>query len=427
MAVTQKKRVTPAERVRSNGGSVPGAAGSGVTLVGSCKLPGLVGTSKLYEAYDAYLRPYALLGFAVSNQYTVVLETVSDEHRGVGPVQLDEWLRRWDRSISALGSNVELAAAAVTLDAVVIDGGTAVEAIPRWAAETGAFDWLLADRDLEEPAGVPLRLRARIALTFSSPGGRGRSRGGAEEMATEIGRRLPGLSAGLQLTENGPARPLTAGELTEAVRVAYDPSIAGLLAQARREGGSQIPWERVGPVDSASEWDHYRHDGACSVTWGTSRVSGGDFFSSITARWLIPDEGVIEKRVTLLYGPPTPEPAADPEHSGEGFGRGRGRARRSAASPSAGTTNPWLNGEPGITRYGLLATATVGSADALPEAARVVSQLSPQERILLRRVYGSQVSAFVAALPLGVVVPDRLTLPQTTRSAAPKRRLRNGT
>lgn len=423
MAVTQKKRPTAAERVRSNG-TAPRAAGPGVTLVGSCKLPGLVGTSKLYEAYDAYLRPYALLGFAVSNQYTVVLETVSDERRGVGPAQLDEWLTLWDRSISALAGSVELAAAAVTLDAVVIDGGTAVEAIPRWAAETGAFDWLLAGRELEETAGVPLRLRARIALTFSSSGGRGRSRGGAEEMATEIGRRLPGLSAGLQLTENGPARPLTAEELTEAVRVAYDPSIAGLLAQARREGGSGIRWEQVGPVDSANEWDHYRHDGACSVTWATSRVSGGDFFSSIAARWLIPDEGVIEKRVTLLYGPPTPEPAPEPDISGGGGGRGRGRALRPPASPSAGT-NPWLSGEPGIARCGLLATATVGSPDALPEAARVVSQLTAQERILLRRAYGSQVSAFVAALPLGVVVPDRLTLPQPIRSAAPKRPRRN--
>ncbi|MGA4543110.1 SCO6880 family protein [Uniformispora flossi] len=418
MAVTQKKRPAAAH-LRVNG-VAPGTAGPpGVTLVGSCKFPGLAGTSKLYESYDAYLRPFALLGFAASNQYTVVLESVSDEHRGVGPEQFDAWLEMWDQSIGALSAKVELAAAAVTLDAVVIDGGETVEAIPRWAAETGAFDWLFADREPEGSGRVPLRLRARIALTFSAPGGRGRGRGNAEEMATEIGRRLPGLSAGLQLTENGPARPLDAEELAEAVRVAYDPSIAGLLAQARREGGSGIRWEQAGPVDSSSEWDHYRHDGAYSVTWAMSRVSGGDFFPSVLARWLIPDEEIIEKRATLLYGPPAPEPAPEPDD--DGAGRGLRRARRPAAGP-----NPWLSDEPRITRYGILATATVGSLESLPATRYVVHELGPRERVLLRRVYGSQASAFVAALPLGVVAPDRLTLPQANRPATAKRRRRGG-
>ncbi|MGR6997682.1 hypothetical protein ACU686_05550 [Yinghuangia aomiensis] len=162
MAVTQKKRPAAAH-LRVNG-VAPGTSGPpGVTLVGSCKLPGLAGTSKLYESYDAYLRPYALLGFAASNQYTVVLESVSDEHRGVGPEQFDAWLEMWDQSIGALSAKVELAAAAVTLDAVVIDGGEAVEAIPRWAAETGAFDWLFAGREPEESDG------SRCACAPGSP------------------------------------------------------------------------------------------------------------------------------------------------------------------------------------------------------------------------------------------------------------------
>ncbi|GAA4996714.1 hypothetical protein GCM10023205_82450 [Yinghuangia aomiensis] len=311
----------------------------------------------------------------------------------------------------------------MTLDAVAIKGGTVVEAMPRWAADAGVFEALFADRGSEGSGRLPLHLRARIALTFSSPGGRGRSRGNAEGIATEIGRRLPGLSVGLQLTENGPARPSTAEELAEAVRVAYDPSIVELVAQARREGGSGITWDQVGPVDSSSEWDHYRHDGAYSVTWAMSRVSGSDFFSSILARWLIPDKGVTEKRATLLYGPPAPEPASRPDDTDSMRSRRRGRR------PSSGTstdTNPWVNGQAQSTRYGLLATATSGSVDELSNTRQVIDRLGPQERVLLRRMYGSQASAFVAALPLGVVMPDRLAQPQTIQSAATKPRRRNG-
>lgn len=432
MAVVQKKRGGAGQTATQTGGrgaayAPPGSAAPGVTPLGTCKLPGLQGASKLYQAHDAYLRPFGLLSYSSPNQYTVVLESVAEAPGGVGPDQLEEWARQWDRSIGVLSGKSELAAAAVTLDAVLIEGGQTLEMTRQWWTESNGFDWIFGDADpaemLAEVSRPPVRLRARIALTFSTAERVRQSRRNVEEMATEIGRRLPGLSAGLQMTENGPARPLTGAEIAEAVRVAYDPSIGGWLAQARHEGGSRIRWDQAGPIDSQEDWGHYRHDGAYSVTWTMSQSSGGGTFAAAIAQWLEPDPAVAEKRVTLLYRAPTPAAGDDGVDSDTSGGNGRRRARRAQAAPTPDTSNPWLN-EPRLTRYGLLATATVTHRDDLRYASAVVNELPSRARVLMRRVYGSQASAFVTALPLGVVVPDRLSLPQGTRSVASRRKSR---
>lgn len=48
----------------------------------------------------------------------------------------------------------------------------------------------------------------------------------AADMGRELASRLPGLTATLQATGAGAAHPLSAQELCEAIRVAYDPAAA---------------------------------------------------------------------------------------------------------------------------------------------------------------------------------------------------------
>ena len=71
----------------------------------------------------------------------------------------------------------------------------------------------------------------------------------------------------------------------------------------------------------------------------------------------------------------------------------------------------------GLVDFGMLVTATVNSQGELPDAAAVVDNLAASARITLRPVYGSQDSAFAAALPLGLVLPKHLKVPAQVREA----------
>jgi hypothetical protein len=73
----------------------------------------------------------------------------------------------------------------------------------------------------------------------------------------------------------------------------------------------------------------------------------------------------------------------------------------------------------GLIDFGVIVTATVeGDArSALSEVEATVENLAATARLTLRRVYGSQDSAFAACLPLGLVLARHLKLPQEIRSA----------
>ncbi|MFX5530501.1 SCO6880 family protein, partial [Acinetobacter baumannii] len=74
-------------------------------------------------------------------------------------------------------------------------------------------------------------------------------------MARELAARLPGLTASLQATGAGAAHPLSAQELCETIRVAYDPAAATLIDDAHADG--EVPdlrWSDVGPTAAQAGW-----------------------------------------------------------------------------------------------------------------------------------------------------------------------------
>ena len=77
-------------------------------------------------------------------------------------------------------------------------------------------------------------VQAWVTLTLSSTL-RGRRRRG-EEIARELATRLPGLTQRLQATGAGSVRPVSAQELCEMVRTAYDPAAGALIEQAYAQG-----------------------------------------------------------------------------------------------------------------------------------------------------------------------------------------------
>jgi hypothetical protein len=393
--------------------------------LGTCKLPGLLAGSKLYDAHDAYGRPFALIHVPSTNHHTVVITCNADGASLVDPLQVETWVAYWGHWLSQLGHEPSLVAASVTVEAAPDTGERLREEV---YANLSPDAPPLSQAVLEEvvnnyPSGSA-SLSTRIALTYSGASRTTGSKRTPQDVAVEIGTRLPGLCAGLQMTGAGPARPMTGQELIEAVRVAYDPSVAVYIDQARAAGeDTGLTWDEAGPIASEEAWGHYRHDGAYSVTWSMSEAPRGEVFSTSLSRMVAPHPDILRKRVTLLYRPHDPATSArlvERDRKDALFKAKQsktGNARDSVAVRAAEQAAHEEATGAGLVRFGMVVTATVSSADEIKLAVSALDELSASARVLMRRVYGSQAAAFAAALPLGLVIPNHLKVPATIREA----------
>ncbi len=385
---------------------------------GQARLPGLAATSRLTEAQDSWGRPFALLSYPSTAHHAVVLTAEADGAALVDQDQVDTWVAYWGDWLASLATEPGLVGAAVVIETAPDSGlrlqtevtGSMSESAPPLAKE------VLQDILAEYPAGSA-SISTRITLTYSGAARPGHPRRTAETMADELGVRLPGLTSGLAMTGAGAARPLTAIELAEAVRTAYDPAVAPLIEQARAQGGTGLSWEQAGPLAAQESWDAYRHDSAYSTTWCMSEAPRGEVLSSVLTGLLAPHPDVARKRVALLYRPHTPASAARIVESDKRDATfiARDKARDAAARAAAEQAAAEEAAGAGVTRFGMLVTATVADAELMPRARAAVENLAAPARVALRPVWGSQASAFAAALPLGLVLPAHLSLPALIR------------
>ncbi|MFI6340487.1 SCO6880 family protein [Streptomyces sp. NPDC050535] len=411
-------------RTTSSGGHHYRSGPLGLTGYGTCQLPGLAAESTLTEARDGYGRPFAVITIPATGHHTVVISCDADGAALVDERQVDIWVAHWGQWLSALGAEPGLVAASVTVETAP-DSGVRLQQEIAANAVDGAPD--LARSMLREvlaayPAGSA-QIATRIALTYSGAAREGTPRRSVEDMALHIGTRLPGLTAGLSMTGAGTAAPMTATELAEAVRVAYDPTVASLVEEARGTGGTGLTWDQAGPMAAQESWDHYRHDGVFSVTWAMTEAPQGEVFSNVLTALVQPNRDIARKRVTLLYRPHTRAEGArvvQQDYKNALFNAQQsqiGQARDDAELTAARRTTEEQAQGHGVIRFGLLITATVNSADELGKAAATVDNLAPAARIAVRPVYGSQAAAFAAALPLGLVLPLHTALPQGVRDS----------
>jgi hypothetical protein len=411
-------------RTTSSGGNLYRSGPLSRAGYGSCQLPGLAAQSTLTEAQDGYGRPFAVITMPTTGHHTAVLACEADGAALVDERQVDTWVAHWGQWLSALGAEPDLVAASVTIETAPDSGVRLHQEI---VTNTGTAAPDMARSMLQQvlaayPAGSA-QISTRIALTYSGAARGGAPRRSAADMALHIGTRLPGLTAGLSMTGAGAAVPMTATELAESVRVAYDPAVAALVEEARAAGGTGLTWNEAGPMAAQEAWDHYRHDGAFSVTWAMTEAPQGEVFSNVLTTLVQPNRDIARKRVTLLYRPHSRAEGArvvQQDYKNALFNAQQsqiGQARDDAEVTAARRTTEEQAQGHGVIRFGLLITATVGSMDELTRASAAVDNLAPAARIAVRPVYGSQAAAFAAALPLGLVLPLHTALPQTVRDA----------
>jgi len=412
-------------RTRSSGAHLYRSGPLGRVPWGSFQLPGLLARSSLSEGQDSYGRPFALLEMPTTGHFTVIFATEPDGSSLVDPEQVDSWVAHWGQWLASLGDEPGLVAASVTVETAPDTGarlrrevfGQMDEGAPAVARA------MLREVVSSYPEGSAT-VRAWVALTFAAASRAGGRRRDAEEMRRDLASRLPGLSSRLHLTGAGAARPVSAQQLCEVVRTAYDPPAARLFDAAYAQG--EVPtlsWQDVGPTAAQAQWGSYRHDGAHSVSWSMTGAPRGEVQSSVLSQLLAPHAVIARKRVTILYQVLDSAVAArivEADKRNADF-RATSSTRPSARivreqRAAASTAQEEARGA-GLVNFGLLVTATVTSEQLLPEAEAAIDNLAATARLQLRPVYGSQDSAFAAALPLGLVLPRHLNVPAEIRAA----------
>ena len=155
-----------------------------------------------------------------------------------------------------------------------------------------------------------------------------------------------------------------------------------------------------------------------------SQAPRGEVRENVLARLIAPHGDIARKRVTLLYR------VIDPGEAARIVERDLHNAEfrvNSAARPTAravveqqaarATAQEEARGA-ALVNFGMLVTTTV--LDARAAAARPgrrSTNLAPTARVNLRPVWGSQDSAFAAALPVGLFLPAHLKIPEQVRQA----------
>ena len=395
----------------------------GRTAYGTFQLPVLLAPSQPSEARDTYDRPFAVLCHPWCEQLTVVLETEPDGAALVDQPQVDQWVAHYGHWLAALPQEPGLLACQVSVETAP-DPGTRLRHAIKGSEDPNAP--ALARETLAEivrcyPAGAA-DLKARVALTFSMVVAERRR--SATETGHELATRLGGVTQRLHATGAGVAMPVDAQRLCEIVHAAYNPHAAELLEEARASGQpAELSWQDVGPAAADARADSYWHDGAVSVTWAMSQAPRGEVRENVLARLVAPPGDIARKRVTLLYR------VIDPGEAARVVERDLHNAEfrvNSTARPSAravveqqaarATAQEEARGA-ALVNFGMLLTATVLDAEDFHAARAAVENLAPTARINLRPVWGSQDSAFAAALPVGLFLPAHLKIPEQIRQA----------
>jgi len=387
----------------------------GVDRLGKQRLPGLSASSELLEVEDGFRRKFCIIRAPKRRHYTIVLNAHPDGNSLVDQDQIDTWVGQWGNFLEALGDEARLVGFSVNIETAP-DGGAFLAREVNMNLNADAPDF--AKQYMQEvintfPDGAATTT-AWLAFTYQMETGATKDQ---DEFIRFFQSRMTFLSTHLEGTGVGSVSPVTADELCEYIRVAYDPAASSLVEDARAAGESlNLDWEDTGPSAYDATWDYFKHDSGTSVSWFMSQAPRGEVFSRVLEPLLQPIPMVERKRVTLIYRPIPSDEAA------EMVEKDSTRASHRATSSNAGerhsieykqakaTEREEAQGA-GLVRFGMIVTATTRRPDKLDELVTTVEGRGrSSSRIRLRRAWATQASSFAAGLPLGIVLPEQISI-----------------
>lgn len=395
----------------------------GFALWGTHQLPGIAASLRISEHQDSYGRPFVLVHSPTVGTCSVVIATEPEGSYLVDQERIDRLVADWGNWLSNLAGEPGLEACSVTVETAP-DTGHRLRREVASASDPNASTFsqkMLNELVRKYPSGSST-ITAYLTLTFRTKNEATGKKRAFEQVARDLAARLPGLTGDLVATGAGSAIPITAQELCEVVRTAYDPLSAVTFQDVHAEGEEvELHWSEVGPAAAEAEWDSYRHDDGFSVTYAMSMAPRAQVQSNVLRRLLAPHDDIARKRVTLLYRPIDPAKAAgivEADVAAARFNQSsskKGIYHNSKSTAAAHASALEEAQGAGLVNFAMLVTATVTDPETLPQARAAIDNLGASSKLLLRPVYGGQPSAFAAALPLGIVLPKHLSAASSIR------------
>ncbi|RBO85325.1 SCO6880 family protein [Nocardia puris] len=396
-------------------------AGRFSRLPGRAKLPGLLADSRLCEYETPGGRRFAMLHIRRTDHYAVVLRVMPRGQELVDQSTIDAWVEEYGQMLAAQSRSGDVVAITSVLESVVetrLRPQREVAALVRDDAPDYARH-VMAEA-VTDTGGPGVRVEARIAITYR-PMGRGRIRRDEAEQAREIGRRLQTVVT--QLARAGlPARPMRAWEVMALVRSRYDLASQRDVETAAESITETQGWDSVGPIAHDDLWDHYRHDGGCSITWEMDEAPRGAVNERVLEELIRPRLDVARKRVAIVYRLHSAAEATTLVDNDFRDAVAAEQTERGIASASARirVTNTAASREEqargaGLTRFGALITVTDRLDADLPGIEATVAGMSAASRLGVRRCYAAQAASFAASLGVGIVLPEHASTPRRRR------------
>jgi hypothetical protein len=218
------------------------------------------------------------------------------------------------------------------------------------------------------------------------------------------------VAQGLEAAEVKVLGALTAGQLSRALRTAFDPyaraELAGLeAADPERDGLSE---HNAWPLGTAESWDHYQSDGAVHATYwigGWPRVDVSPMFMDA----LLGRSSSV-RTVAVCFEPIPPdrstrevEAAVTRDRADRDLRRRFGQtdtARQRQAEEATMRRETELAAGHGEVRLAGFVTVSGRDLDDLRRSCAEVLEHAARARLELHRLYGQQADAFTFTLPL---------------------------
>jgi hypothetical protein len=402
-------------------------------VVGSQKLPGLLASSVLHEFVTAAGIKVGMVQHSAANHYAVSLRVQPDGSSLVDQSTVDQWVAHYGAFLADLSTEPSLVGASVTVETSPDPGNRLAHEVNRLIVPTAPAlaKAMLTETAQTYPKGAA-SVAAWVTLIYTAyrreaEESEAYTRGGMppqskvrtpDEMATLIASRLPGLREHLAASGAGVGTPLSAQDLANMVRVAYDPDVAENLDEAETTGeDSVVDWNHAGPTAARESWASYRHAAAASIVWTMTAPPRQAVESRVLTNLLAPHADVHRKRATIIYRPYEPGDAAAVVDSQVRTARGLadGKATQTVHTERAERTAREEAKGAGLTRFSLILTSTVQDPTKLGQAGETSLQLGRASKLTLRRAYACQAATFAAGLGIGVLLSAQVRVPTAIR------------
>jgi len=399
-----------------------------LTFFGAHRLPGVLADSTLHEWKDKTGTSFTILEYPKNKLFVVNIAADPDGTLMIDPEDLTSQVERYGEWLAALAhESTDLVQAAVCIETGQDSGaGLNLEMDTNSSSDAS---WLskkwARDVKTQYPQGTSI-VRAYITLTFKAPppqldldGNKIKGQKPLEAIGRLVADRMPHLLEDLPATGAGEVTPMTADDLIETVRCAYNPQDRAVYDECAARG--ELPpvtlWDNAGPTAASAKWGHYRHSGGVSITWETSGFVSREVVAKVLMPVLEPTQGVT-KRMTFLYkiiDPATSGTIAERDHQaaeGRIISSKKPTARQHRTAHEANLVRSHEANGAALINNAIMLSATVADEANINDAKATVDHQGATARLLLRLMHGSQDSAFAQALGvLGLVTEKHLNIP----------------